>query len=348
MHSLFILALMNQALIPSHPPYAQQHLSIEKRNKDNQTIESKESGWLIYQKLRYTGPDLVVKTKDVTIELAGRLYNSRAPQHTVVRPSLLLLKGFSSNSSKIITDNVHNYNNCTEYGQFEIWVNADQYERQEQLHLTDGCAINYIIRESHNDTFYGQWYPLLGKRTIKLTLGQIVFCAKIDIDKEQYTERSNKIDLTKIPEEFIAKPHLSTQFNPPPYTLHLSNNKYSQDSTSSSPWIYRTPELNTRGGAKCRLKFDLMIADNSTGTVFCRVNQYRDGISTWQVMSSNEYSFEIKNHSFEKWYKNIYHVDIKDDTNKVVIEFKVTQKDVDKPCEVYIANIDWREKCISP
>jgi hypothetical protein len=178
------------------------------------------------------------------------------------------------------------------------------------LSVGPGDAIHIRLRIDHQHILYGDYDPLLGVRTIALTLGKSIVRDVVQMDREQYLAQP-KFTWPEPPEDRRDPQHFISS----PDSLYLEADVLGHQS-------YRYPERPVRYNTKMRLRFWYLIAAGTEGECRVRVAQNKDTPIAWRPL--HEASFEEGLKTIGRWTKFERIVQIDPEATRLILEFKIT------------------------
>jgi hypothetical protein len=177
------------------------------------------------------------------------------------------------------------------------------------LSLCPGAVIHLQLRLEHQHVLYGDYDPLLGIRTITLTLQSTTVHDQVVLDRERYLAMP-KCTWPEPPEDRRDTRH----FVSPPDSLHL-------EAHIPGHQYYRYPERAVRYGTKMRLRFSYLIAEGTEGECRVRLAQYKDTPTSWRVLSHS--GFEEVLETVGRWTKveRVIHAD--SEATTAALDFRI-------------------------
>lgn len=245
------------------------------------TVTQDQGGWRVEYHLRYDGTSgIVVTPSDITLKVEGWLSNSRVASHSTPRWSLVAISGSSgmSNSSEVISSS-DDEQQCRERVVVQVWTDDDPPAEHSPkpgssrvntpdpapiLALAPGSKLRVRLRFEHQHFLFGDYDPLLGRRSMELRLNSATLQDTLPMEREQYFALPRYI-WPSPPEErrdsrlFISKPD----------SLHIEAHIPGNQS-------YRFPERPVRYATKMRLSFWYLVAPGTEDECRARIMQYKD------------------------------------------------------------------------
>lgn len=225
----------------------------------------------------------------------GFVSNSRIPGHSMaIRSKLAITTSSDSPSTTEIIPSLDESKRCRERGSLRVWkkpeldtaivrTGGDESRRdasmietprspQEPLAIASGSTLCVEVNLEHIHDLHGSYDPLLGARTLDLTIGDAHFHDSLALDQEPIVE-SIESAWTTIPADRTDDRH----FVSPPNSLHLQAH-------IPGDQAYRYPDRSVRRGTKMKLTYWYLIAPGTRGECRARLSQYRDTPTTWRVL----------------------------------------------------------------
>src|SRR5205823_729381 len=139
--------------------------------------------------------------------------------------------------------------------------------------LAPGATVRVRLRLEHDHFLYGPYDPLLGPRSLELRLASATLRDTLPLDRERYVAQA-ATSWPEPPAERLDTSH----FVSPPDSLHL-------EAHVPGNHRYGFPERPVRYDTKMRLRYWYLIAPGTRGECRAKISQYREGPSTWKVLS---------------------------------------------------------------
>ncbi len=289
--TVLVLVIVVQAALPAKS-YAE-----EPSPKSNmftlveRSVSQDQGGWQVDYRLRHQGAaGVVIPPNEVAAKIEGWLSNSRVSSHAVPRFSTLSVSGPSGLSATAdVIVSADESQRCRERVVLQVWngddssappdpiakavVRAVDLDKQPVLSFAPGAIVRVRLRFEHQHFLYGDYDPLLGRRSVELRLGSAVLRDVLPMDSEQYLAQP-KFNWPVPPEERRDTRHFVSAPDSLHLEAHVPGNQY-----------YRFPERPVRYGTKMRLRFWYLIATGSEGECRAQIAQYKDTPTAWKVLS---------------------------------------------------------------
>jgi hypothetical protein len=265
------------------------------------TLTQDQGAWLVTYRLRYQGAsELAVKPTEIGLKVEGWLSNSRVSSHTIPRLCTVVVSGTSylSGMGDVLTG-AYEEQRCRERVVVQIrnespsgsvsgssrpfrpipaplhstagWSAQD--ELQPYLVVAPGTTIRVRLWIEHLHFLYGDYDPLLGVRSLELTLDAATLRDVLPLDTEQYIAQPKYIWPAPPEDRRDARQFLSA-----PDSLHLEAHIPGNQS-------YRFPERPVRYGTMMRLRFAYFVAAGTEGECRVQIMQYKDTPTSWKALS---------------------------------------------------------------
>jgi hypothetical protein len=269
------------------------------------TVAQDQGAWVVDYRLRHTGPTgVMVAPEEIAVKVEGWVSNSRVASHAVPRHSLLAIPHAPelTAESKVIAA-ANQEHECREKlicqvsavrgpgpadagrgGSRSTKVPATDNgqrttdKRTEPLSLEPGGMVQVRLRLEHHHVIFGDYDPLLGVRTVEITLAGASVRDVVALDREQYLAQP-RFTWPEPPEERRDTRHSVSG----PDSLHL-------EAHVPGHHYYRYPDRPVRYGTPMRLRFWYLIAAGTEGECRYRVAQYKDTPTSWRML--NDAGFE--------------------------------------------------------
>lgn len=271
-----VLTLVGGTLSPIALGDVPSRLTIVER-----TVTQDQGGWRVEYRLRYEGETgIVVTPSDIMFKAEGWVSNSRVSSHSVPRWSSVVVSGSSGmSSSGDVIASADDEQQCRERVLVQMWTGDEAPAEPSNkpgtsrtgatdsapiLCLAPGSILRVRLWFEHQHFLFGDYDPLLGKRTAELRLGSAGFQDTLPMEREQYLALP-RYSWPTPPEErrdtrlFMSKPD----------SLHIEAHVPGNQS-------YRFPERPIRYATKMRLRFWYLVAPGTEDECRARIMQYKD------------------------------------------------------------------------
>ena len=186
---------------------------------------------------------------------------------------------------------------------------APESELASLVSLAPGAVVQLRLRLEHQHVLYGDYDPLLGVRSVALTVGSSTIRDQVALDREHYLAQP-KYSWPEPPDDRREPDH----FVSPPDSLHL-------EAHIPGHQYYRFPERPVRYGTKMRLRFWYLIAAGTEGECRVRLAQYKDTPSSWLPLS--EAGFEQVLETVGRWTKVERIVRAEAEATTMALDFRI-------------------------
>jgi hypothetical protein len=177
------------------------------------------------------------------------------------------------------------------------------------ISLGPGDVMHLRLRIDHQHVLYGDYDPLLGNRTVALTISGSVIRDVLPLDREQYLAEP-KFTWPEPPQERRDTRH----FISAPDSLHIQADVQGLQS-------YRFQERPVRYNAKMKLQFWYLIAAGTEGECRVRVGQNKDTPLAWRQL--HEAGFEERLTVVGRWTKYERVVQTEPEATRIILEFRI-------------------------
>ena len=297
------------------------------------TVAQDQGAWVVDYRLRHTGPTgVVVAPEEIAVKVEGWVSNSRVASHSVPRHSLLAIAHGRDLTAvgKVIAaaDQEHQ---CAEKlicqvsvvpGPLEPNVGrdgprarsgqqraTDNGQQTRPLSLAPGGIVHVRLRLEHHHVIFGDYDPLLGVRTVEITLAGATVRDVVALDREHYLAQP-RFTWPEPPEERRDTRHSVSG----PDSLHL-------EAHVPGHHYYRYPDRPVRYSTPMRLRFWYLIAAGTEGECRFRVAQYKDTPTSWRML--NDAGFEKCLKVVGRWTK-VEHVFTTDaEATTLALDFRI-------------------------
>jgi hypothetical protein len=336
-HSLFVVGLAVTCAFSLTPcnVYGAAYLAPPLTLVDR-AVTQDQGAWVIDYRLRNAASaGVIVSPDDIGLRVEGWVSNSRVASHAVPRwSSLVITTHVDSTTCSDVIQSVDESQRCRE--RLVISVRSDGRSPSDRsstakiadspttanaspassalipipvLSLGPGEMMHLRLRIDHQHILYGEYDPLLGIRTIELTLGESVIRDVLPLDREQYLAQPQYIwpeppDVRRDTRQFISAPD----------SLHIEADVQGHRS-------YRYQERPVRYNTKMKLRFWYLIAAGTEGECCVRVGQNKDTPLAWRQL--HEAGFEDRLKTIGRWtkYERIFQTE--PEATRLVLEFKI-------------------------
>jgi len=175
--------------------------------------------------------------------------------------------------------------------------------------LAPGAVVHLRLRLEHQHVLYGDYDPLLGVRTVVLTLGSSSLRDQVALDREHYLAQP-KYSWPEPPDDRRDTRHFVSSPDSLHLEAHIPGHQY-----------YRYPERPVRYGTKMRLRFWYLIAAGTEGECRARLAQYKDTPTSWRVLSQG--GFEQVLETVGRWTKVERVVRAESEATTVALDFRI-------------------------
>ncbi len=276
----------------------------------NRSVTQDQGAWVVDYRLRYTGKTGVILTpEEITVKAEGWVSNSRVISHALPRwSSLVVSRNPDSSAFSEVIAAPEEAHRCRERLVVSIWTeNRGPLETGPRMaksaqaatgetivtELTEPATVLPLslgpdaimrirLRFEHQHILYGDYDPLLGTRTISLTLGSACVHDVVPLDRERYLAQP-KFHWAEPPEERRDARYAVSG----PYSLHL-------EAHVPGHQYYRYLDRPVRYGTKMRLRFWYLIAAGTEGDCKVRVTQCKDTPIAWRMLNSGGFEQCLK------------------------------------------------------
>jgi hypothetical protein len=281
------------------------------------TIDQDQGAWVIDYRFKYRGEtEMIVMPEEITGKVEAWVSNSRVSSHAMPRFSSLIFPnpGKGDVLSTVIASATDEYR-CEERLFLSAWVEegapvAKPPSNLERLRVPPGAVVRVRLRFEHRHPIFGDYDPLLAKRTLTLNLGKEVIKDLIVMDQEKRKAHPT-FRWTEIPQDRLD----SRQFVSAPNSILL-------EAGSSGHQYYRFPERPVRYSSQMRLRFWYLIAVGTEGEAKVRVAQFKDTPTSWRILNSG--GFEQSLTTVGRWTKVDRIVLTEPQATTMTLEFKIT------------------------
>jgi hypothetical protein len=330
-----VLALMCVLSLAPWDVYGTGHLA-PSFNLVDRAVSQDQGAWVIDYRLRNdTRAGVIVTPDEIRLKVEGWVSNSRVASHAVPRWSFLAVAARADSTTFSDVNNaVDESLRCRE--RLVISVSSEGQSRSDLssstmsvdspttaiippassalmtlsvLSLGPGEIMHLRLRIDHQHDLYGEYDPLLGIRTVELTLGGSVIRDVLPLDREQYLAQPKYV-WPELPVERRDTHH----FVSAPDSLHLEADVQGHQS-------YRYQERPVRYNTRMKLRFWYLIAAGTEGECRVRVGQNKDTPLAWRQL--HEAGFEERLKTIGRWTKYERTVQTEPEATRLILEFKI-------------------------
>ena len=254
--------------------------------------------WQVDYTVRNDGPTpLALRAEQVAAEVDGWVSNSRVASHAYPRHTHLVVSGAAgaSSASEVISSSDES-RRCRERGNLLIWPAEDGEPPPEPVtkgpvrpasrvepmpaEVVPGGSVRVRLRLEHEHFLYGPHDPLLGPRSLDLTLGSARIGDTLPLD------RATRMPRASLPPWPPANDPPSDRrdsrvFVTAPDSLHLQAHVPGEQS-------YHFPECPVRYSTRMRLRYYYLIAPGTEGECRARIVQYKDAPTAWKILGDGD------------------------------------------------------------
>jgi hypothetical protein len=280
----------------------------------HRTVAQDQGAWVIEYKLACGNCKGIILTPgDLSATIEGWVSNSRIASHTVPR----LVKVSSNINSmgkatgEVITSSDESQQ-CRE--SLAICMSASRLQLGDDrnpflISLAPEASLYIRLRIEHQHAVYGNYDPLLGIQSVKLSIASRTFCDRLFLDSEHYLAQP-KHAWPEPPSDRRDTHH----FVSPPDSLHLEAHVPGHQS-------FRYPECPVRYGTRMRLRFWYLVAAGTEGDCRVQLDQYKDTPTSWHPLTNSrlEQSLDV----IGRWTKVEQVVRIENEATTVALGFRI-------------------------
>ncbi len=276
------------------------------------SVAQDQGAWIIGYQLRHTSPTGVILSRsEIGLVVEGWVSNSRVASHAVPRLSRVTVSGTSAASGDVIVSSDESQR-CRERVVISVWADDGPLPESDPaslVSLAPGAVVHLRLRLEHQHVLYGDYDPLLGVRTVVLTLGSSSLRDQVALDREHYLAQP-RYSWPEPPDDRRDTRHFVSS----PDSLHL-------EAHIPGRQYYRYPERPVRYGTKMRLRFWYLIAAGTEGECRARLAQYKDTPTSWRVLSHG--GFEQVLETVGRWTKVERVVRAESEATTVALDFRI-------------------------
>lgn len=266
------------------------------------TVSQDQGAWVVDYRLRHTGKaGAVVAPEDIAVKVESWVSNSRVASHAVPRHSVLeIARGPELSAVAKVIEAADEEHKCREKLTCRVCVvrdpskpdaacerpiarsdgqkAADPGARAKPMDLEPGGVVHVRLRLEHQHVIFGEYDPLLGVRTVAITMGGSTVRDVVALDREHYLAQP-RFSWPEPPDDRRDTHHSISG----PDSLHL-------EAHIPGHHYYRYPDRPVRYGTPMRLRFWYLVAAGTEGECRFRVAQYKDTPTSWRML--NDAGFE--------------------------------------------------------
>jgi hypothetical protein len=278
------------------------------------SIAQDQGAWVIDYQLRHMGPTgLILSLSEIGAIVEGWVSNSRVASHAVPRLVRVTVSGTSaaSGTGDVIVSSDESQR-CRERVVISVWADDGPLPESDPaslVSLAPGAVVHLRLRLEHQHVLYGDYDPLLGVRTVVLSLGSASLRDQVALDREHYLAQP-KYAWPEPPDDRRDTRHFVSSPDSLHLEAHIPGHQY-----------YRYPERPVRYGTKMRLRFWYLIAAGTEGECWARLAQYKDTPSSWRVLSHG--GFEQVLETVGRWTKVERIVRVECEATTVALDFRI-------------------------
>lgn len=287
---LAIAPFSTEAGEPTSPPPSRPQLIEESRS-----FQAKPGRWELEYRLRWRGEEsLRVPLERVEAESRAWLGNSCVPGHDQPRLSTFMLRGDRRDATVELIASRDEVERCHEHAHLRVWLGegadpgGSAHPADEPLEIAPGQLVHFWIALEHAHFLYGAYEPLLGRREIRLKLGEQSCVVEADLSgAPRDLAPASRLEVP--PEERLD----DSQYVSAPDSLHL-------EAHAPGCQYYRFRDQPVRYDTEMKLSFWYLVANGSQGCSRARLTQYQDGPGTsWTNLPRG--GIEIRFETVGRW-----------------------------------------------
>src|SRR5271157_1135711 len=276
------------------------------------SVAQDQGAWIIDYQLRHTSrTGVILSRSEIGSVVEGWVSNSRVASHAVPRLSCVTVSGTSaaSGTGDVIVSSDESQR-CRERVVISVWADNGpilETDVAALVSLAPGAVVH--LRLEHQHVLYGDYDPLLGVRTVALTLGSSSLRDQVVLDRDHYLAQP-KYSWPEPPDDRRDTRHFVSSPDSLHLEAHIPGHQY-----------YRYPERPVRYGTKMRLRFWYLIAVGTEGECRARLAQYKDTPTSWRVLSQG--GFEQVLETVGRWTKVERVVRAESEATTVALDFRI-------------------------
>ena len=262
--------------------------------------EGRDQGrfWQIDYVLRNDGPTpQTLKPEDVSAVVSATVSNSRVPGHACPKQTHLVVSGKSGLSAECdVIPSADESRRCRERAVLQVWpaklganppdpvakatVRLISLREQPSSTIPVGGSVRVRLRLEHDHFLYGPYDPLLGQRTLELSLGSSKLKDALPLDQATDLPRPSAGSWPGGAEPPADRRDARVYVSAPD-SLHLEAHVAGNQS-------FRFKECPVRYGTKMRLRYWYLIAPGTEGEAKAMIVQYKDAPTAWKILSDGD------------------------------------------------------------
>jgi hypothetical protein len=297
----------------------------------DRAITQDQGDWQVDYRLRHDGASgLVVTPDEIAARVDGWVSNSRAAGHAVPHWSSLVISGSSGlRATAEIIASADEDRRCAERAVLSIATGEDPLEESracgpEQatsiaasrplFSLAPGATVRVRLRLEHRHVLHGDYDPLLGARTLEISLGAATLRDTLPLEHEHHVALPKTALLEPADDRRDTHYFLSA-----PDSLHIEAHIPGNQS-------YRFPEQPVRFDTKMRLRFWYLIAPGTEGDCRARIVQYKDSPTAWRVLSNGRIDLPLT--TVGRWTKVEHYFRTESNATTLALDFRIDHAEV--------------------
>ena len=302
----------------------------------DRSVTQDQGSWVINYRLRNgASTGVIITPEELGLQVRGWVSNSRVASHALPRwSSLVIVPRVDPTAFCEMINAVDESQRCREHIAVSVWrqrqfthdsgssknsadIPAVVSSRAGGLSLTPlsiislgpGDMMHLRLRIEHQHILYGDYDPLLGLRTIQITLSGSILRDVLPLDREQYLAQPNYTWPEPPPERRDTRHFISA-----PDSLYIEADVQGHQS-------YRYQERPVRYNTQMKLRFWYLIAAGTEGECRVRLGQNKDTPLAWRQL--HEAAFEERLKTIGRWTKYERIVQIEPEATRLILEFKI-------------------------
>lgn len=280
-------------------------------------ISQTNSRWFVRYQLRYDGGvDLALNAGDIALDYLATLANSACKPHAIPRRcELHLALADSTQAHSTVIAQSNDRARCRERLAIGFSTGTEPLDEPPSnkaaylpLELSRGQVFWLYFNFEHDHFLYGAYDPLLGVRTIELTLGPARFRDTIELKSELNPARP-RVRLSNPATERLD----SHQFRTAPDSLYLA-------ADIPGYQYFRFDDIPVRYGTPIRVSFWYLVAVGTEGTCHIRMMEYQDTPNAWQRLDGG---FDSTLTGQGRWKRFEQTFTVRDDATTIALDFRI-------------------------